>query len=98
MAIEITLSAELEQRLRQEAARRGQSAESVALDLLNEHLPPAPADRRAAAIDLLQHWIEEDAGLSREEAAANADVLRALDDDRPSYRQLFTDLWSDAPA
>ncbi len=47
-------------------------------------------DRRAAAVAMLQRWQEEDAVLSQEETAANAAVLRALDDDRPSYRKLFT--------
>ena len=39
---------------------------------------------------LLDRWQEEDATLSPEEAAANAEVLRALDADRSSYRKLFT--------
>ena len=46
---------------------------------------------------MLHSWMEEDAALSAEAAAANADVLRALDEDRPSYRKLFTDLLKDDP-
>jgi hypothetical protein len=38
-----------------------------------------------------------DAGLSQEEAADSADVLRAFDEDRPSYRKLFTDVLKDQP-
>lgn len=34
---------------------------------------------------------------SPEEQAANAAVLRALDEDRPSYRKLFADLPKDEP-
>ena len=95
MTFRLTLPPELEERLRQEAERRGQPTESVALGLLDQHLPPPLDDRRAAAIAMLHQWMEEDAGLSPEEAAANADVLRALDEDRPSYRKLFTDLLKD---
>jgi hypothetical protein len=90
--IQLTLPPELGERLRQEAERRGQTAEAVVVRLLDQHLPPAGDDRRAAAVALLHRWAEEDAALSPEEAAANADVLRALDEDRPSYRKLFTDL------
>ena len=97
MTFELTLPPDLEERLRQEAERRGQPTESVALRLLDEHLPPVADDRRAAAIAMLHRWIEEDAALSPEEASANADVLRALDEDRPSYRKLFTDLPKDDP-
>jgi hypothetical protein len=82
--------------LRQEAERRGQPAEAVALRLLDQHLPPLD-ERRAAALALLQGWVEEDAALAPDEAAANAKVLRALDEDRPSYRKLFTDLLKDDP-
>jgi hypothetical protein len=67
----------------------------VALVLLDQHLPPAQDDRRAAAVALLHPWMEEDAALSAEEASGNSDVLRALDEDRPSYRKLFTDLHRD---
>jgi hypothetical protein len=97
MTLQLTLPPELEERLRVEAERRGQPSESVALRLLDQHLPPAPDDRRAAAIALLHRWMEEDAALSSEEASANADVLRALDEDRPSYRKLFTGLREDDP-
>ncbi len=96
MTLQLTLPPEVEARLRQEAERRGQPTEAVAVRLLEEHLPPLD-NRRAAAVALLQGWIEEDAALSPEEANANADVLRALDADRPSYRKLFTDLSKDDP-
>jgi hypothetical protein len=91
--LQLTLPPELEARLRQEAERRGQSLESVALQLLDQHLPPVwDEQRRAAAIAMLRQWREEDAAMSPEEAAENADLLRSLDEDRPSHRKLFTDL------
>jgi hypothetical protein len=95
MVLQLPLPAELEERLRQEAERCGQSTESVALRLLEQHLPPPLDERRAAAVALLERWQEEDASLSAEEAAGNADVLRALDADRPSHRKLFPDLLKD---
>jgi predicted transcriptional regulator len=96
MTLQIALSPELEERLRQEAERRGQPRELVALRLLDEHLPPREANRRAAAVAMLERWAEEDAALSPKEQAANTAVLRALDEDRPSYRKLFTDILKDA--
>jgi hypothetical protein len=97
MTLQLFLPPELEARLRQEAERRGQPSETVALGLLDQYLPPPLDERRAAAVALLHGWMEEDAALSPEEAAANADVLRALDEDRPSYRKLFTDILKDDP-
>ena len=95
MTLQITLPSELEERLRQEAERRGQGEETVALRVLDQHLPAALEARRAAAVSLLRGWAEEDESLSGEEMAANAEVLRALDEDRPSYRKLFADLLED---
>jgi hypothetical protein len=97
MTLQLTFPPELEERLRREAERCGESTELVALRLLDRHLPPPLDDRRAAAVALLQRWTEEDAALSPDEAAANAAVLRALDEDRPSYRKLFTDVLRDDP-
>ncbi len=91
MSIQITLPLQLEERLRQEAERRGQREETVALRVLDEHLPPALDARRAAAIAMLKNWTKEDESLSEEELAANREVLKAVDEDRPSYRQLFAD-------
>jgi hypothetical protein len=97
MTLQLTLPPELEERLHQEAERLGQPQESVALRLLDQHLPPRD-DRRAAALAMLHCWMQEDANLSPEETAANAALLRSLDEDRPSYRKLFTDLAEDRPA
>lgn len=95
MTLQLNLSPELHERLRQEAERRQEAVETVALRLLDEHLPPPLDARRAAAIALLRQWMEEDEALTPEEEAANAEVLRALDEDRPSYRKLFTDILKD---
>jgi hypothetical protein len=95
MTLELTLPQDLEERLHQEAARRGQSADAVAVQLLQQHLPPALDARRTAAIALLHQWMEEDAALSAADEAANADTLRRLDADRPSYRKLFGDVLED---
>src|SRR5438128_352683 len=95
MVLQLTLPLELEARLRQEAERRGQPTESVAFRLLDEHLPAPLDERRAAALAMLQRWMEEDAALSPEERSANEEILRALDADRPSYRKLFPDLQKD---
>jgi hypothetical protein len=92
MTLKITLPTQLEERLRQEAERRGQGEETVALRVLDEHLPPAVEARRAAAVSMLRDWAKEDEALSAAELAANAEVLKAVDEDRPSDRKLFTDV------
>jgi len=81
--------------LRQEAQRCGQPRESDLLQLLAEHLPPLLEERRAGAIAMLNRWVEEDAQLPSEDAAANTDVLHALDEDRASYRKLFAEYLKD---
>jgi hypothetical protein len=91
MTMQITLPGQIEKRLRQEANRRGQREETVALRLLDQHLPPALYARRAAAVALLHSWAKEDECLTPENAAANVVVLAALDEDRPSHRKLFSD-------
>ena len=95
MTLELKMPRELEERLREEAIRRGEPSDAVALRVLDENLPPTDENRRTAALAMLQKWMEEDAKLSDEELAANAIVLRNLDEDRPSYRKLFTDLLPD---
>ena len=97
MTLQLVLPPDLAERLRQEAERRGQPRESVAMQLLAEHLPPPLDERRDAAVAMLNRWGEEDAKLPPEEAAANTAVLRALDEDRPSYRKLFADILKDEP-
>jgi hypothetical protein len=97
MSLTLNLPPDLEDRLQREAERCGKPAESVALRVLDEHLPRPSDPRRAAAVAMLQGWMEEDACLSPEEASANAAVLRSLDEDRPSHRKLFASLLTDSP-
>ncbi len=90
MTFQLTLPPELEERLRREAERQKLSADVVTLKLLDAHLPPV--DRRAAAIAMLERWTVEDEAMTEQERASNADVLRAVDEDRLSDRQLFADI------
>lgn len=90
MTLQITLSAELENRLRLEAERHGISPDAVTLKLLNEHLPADGA--RNPAVEMLNRWLAEDAALTDDEVASNKSVLRAVDADRLSNRRLFGDV------
>lgn len=87
MILQLNLSPELEERLRLEAERRGQPSEAVALQVLDENLPPPLDERRAAAIAMLQQWMAEDSEM--EDSQEAEDFFRTLDTDRPSYRPLF---------
>ena len=84
MTLKIELTPELEQRLTREADRRGVPAETVTLDLLNQHLPTK--DRQTELVSLLQSWIEGDADEQRETGEF---LIHALDEDRLSDRRLF---------
>jgi hypothetical protein len=66
-----------------------ESAESVALRLLEEHLPQPLDARRAAAIALLHQWMKEDAAMSDEDSERAEGFLRSLDASRTSHRPLF---------
>ena len=89
MPITLDLPAELEDRLRQEAARRGVPAETYALQVLAQHLPPA--DRAAAAEAWFRLWVAEAEKATPEDEAEAEAFFKALDEDRPSYRKLFPD-------
>ena len=67
MTIQLNLPAQLEERLRQEADRQGLAPDAVTLKILDQHLPKTVDDRRAAAIAMLQQWMEEDVAFSDEE-------------------------------
>ncbi len=92
MTFQMTLPQELKDRLDQEAVRRREPTEAVALRVLDQNLPPALDARRVAALATLERMMKEVAMLSDDELAANAATLRALDEDRPSYRKLYSDL------
>jgi hypothetical protein len=63
MTLQLSLPPELEARLRREAERCGQPTESIALRVLDAHLPPPLDPGRAAAVAMLERWMEEDANL-----------------------------------
>jgi hypothetical protein len=92
VTLHLILSADMEERLRHEADRLGEPDEAVALRLLDRSLPPSPSARQKAALDLLGQWQQEDAALAENDLAENAQVLRTLDEDRPSHRKLFPEL------
>jgi hypothetical protein len=93
MPLSLLLPPELEERLREEAARRGLPADVAVLQILDQHLPPAA--RRAAAVAMLREWAQEDEALTDEQLATNAAVLRDLDASRSSDRSLFSDILKD---
>lgn len=65
------------------------SLDAVTVELLDKHLPCDADQRRAAAVAMLLDWAKEDDVLSEEAVAENAALLRAFDEQRPSYRRLF---------
>ncbi|HEV3443521.1 MAG TPA: hypothetical protein VG099_02705 [Gemmataceae bacterium] len=69
MTLHLILTPELEERLRQEAQRLGQPSETIALQLLADHLPQPLDERRAAAIAMLPGWMKEDDNMSAHEEA-----------------------------
>lgn len=85
MTLTLLLSPELEQRLKQEAERQGLSLDVYTLQLLDQYLPPK--DRQTEPVTLLQSWIDE--GDSAEQRETGEYLIRALDQDRLSDRQLF---------
>ncbi len=87
MTLHLSLPPELEGRLRHEAERLGLSPDVVTLHLLDKHLPPL--DRRAAAVALLQSWIDTD---DSDDVDTDYDLFRAIDEVRTSDRKLFPDV------
>ena len=88
MTIQLNLPAQLEERLRQEADRQGLAPDAVTLKILDQHLPKTVDDRRAAAIAMLQQWMEEDANANGDPEEAEQ-FFRDLDAARTSNRPLF---------
>ena len=86
MDVTLNLTPELGHRLQRAARKHGVSADEYMLRLLDRQLP---GDGQAATlVSLLQSWIDEedDAG---EQRATGEYLVRALDEDRLSGRQLF---------
>ena len=85
MTLTLPLSPALGERLSQEASRLGVEPSDYALRLLDRHLPPP--DAGAAAVALLQSWIDQP---DADEQKQTGDFLvRALDEDRLADRRLF---------
>ncbi len=87
MMLQLELSPEMDERLRQEAELRKLPVETIVLNLLNERLPPVWNEaRNAAAVAMLQQWIKEDEKLEEED---DDELFRLMDEDRLSDRPLF---------
>ena len=85
MTLTLRLPPGLEERLQHEAQRRGLPADTLTLQLLDQHLPAK--DPREELVDLLQSWIEE--GDAQEQKETGEYLIEALDKDRLSNRSLF---------
>ena len=86
MDVTLNLTPELGHRLQRATRKHGVSADEYTLRLLGRHVP---GDGQVAALaSLLQSWIDEedDAGEQRETGEY---LVRTLDEDRLSGRQLF---------
>ena len=85
MALTLHLPQDLAQRLAQAAEQEGVPEEQVTIRLLDQHLPPS--DRRAAALALLDSWLDE--AEADEQRETGEYLIRALDEDRLSDRPFF---------
>jgi hypothetical protein len=93
MPLQLTLSPEIEQRLQQETTRRSLSEEALALQFLDQHLPPQGPDEQASAqqraaklLALFEQW---DAARQAAGEELGDDFYRGLDEARTSDRKLF---------
>lgn len=85
MTLTLRLPPELEQRLLQAASYRGLSLDEYTVQLLDKYLPPT--DRRTEIVTLLQSWLDEKNPEEQQETGEY--LIRTLDEDRLSDRQLF---------
>ena len=85
MTLKMIVAPPLEERLKQEALRQGLSVNDFVLELLEKEL--TPEDRRTELIGLLQSWIDD--GDPDEQRETGNYLIRALDEDRLSDRELF---------
>jgi hypothetical protein len=83
----LALAPQVEERLKQEAARRGLPPDEYANKVLDEHLSQAERERREQAIALVQSWVDE--GDEAEQRETWNYLVRVLDEDRTSARKLF---------
>ena len=96
MTLQLSLPPNLESRLNSAASVRGKSADQLAVQILDENLPPS--EKNLAAARMLLTWAKEDAAMSDSESAANEAILRAIDEDRLSDRKLFPHLTAEKPS
>lgn len=82
----LTLTPELEERVKREAIRHGMSLDEYAIQALDESLSKIEQERREKAIALLQSWIEED---ESSDDGYDEEFLKMIDEDRLSERKLF---------
>ena len=82
----LTLTPELETRVKIESARRGISPDEYAAQVIEETISEAERERREKAVALLQSWIDED---ENSDEAYDDELLKMLDEDRLSERKLF---------
>ncbi|MCT7951726.1 hypothetical protein NG798_18135 [Ancylothrix sp. C2] len=87
MTLKLNLTPELESCLIKQAEIEGVSVESYAVEILTKHL--FADERREKLVDLLQNWIEETEPQEQQETGEY--LIKALDNDRLSDRQLFPD-------
>lgn len=85
MTITLNLPPELEEYLAQQAQQQGLSVEAYMLQILAEHI--LPKEKKTKLVNLLQSWIDEDD--SEEHKETGEYLIKALDEDRLSNRQLF---------
>lgn len=85
MTLTLDLPEDLEERLQDEAQRRGVPVARLTLELLDHHLPCR--NPRQNVIDLLQSWLDE--GDAQEQRETGEYLIRTLDEDRLSSRKLF---------
>ncbi len=85
MTLELKLPTILEKNLLQEAERQGVSAHDYTLKVLEEHLAVIRKGKELA--QLLQSWLDEDN--AEEQKETGDDLIRALDENRLSDRELF---------
>ncbi len=84
MTLTLDLTADLEQRLIDEASRHGIPPDQFVLQVLKQHLPIKDRSEQFAA--LLESWMEED---QEEQKDTFEYLVRSLDEDRPPERNLF---------
>jgi hypothetical protein len=85
LTLTLNLPLALEERLQREAERQGLPADTLTLQLLDQHLPSKTPG--GELVELLQSWIE--GGDAEEQKETGDYLIRTLDEDRLSDRRLF---------